>query len=186
MSAAKQAPENGSPPTPPHCWICSECTLATRSYGLLLHLMLLKHGSHTEGGNQEGGRPSRRMLTSRLLSLLLLGASSMLIARVFRYVVRCIIRSRYPAGTMFGTCGITTDAQVSNLTPGTCEVSSIMVGCEVSGIMIGCDVSSINHHMPHLLFSLQLGLIVVSYCCRNQCHCLCHHKRWFKTRGARY
>uniref|UniRef100_A0A0D3F510 Uncharacterized protein n=1 Tax=Oryza barthii TaxID=65489 RepID=A0A0D3F510_9ORYZ len=56
---------------------------------------------------------------------------------VCKYVVRCIIHSRYPIGTKFDTCGITADTQVSdpvpvlNLIPGTCEVSSIMAGCEV-------------------------------------------------------
>lgn len=49
---------------------CPECTLATRSCSLLLRLMLLRHGYQldlaftTEGSNQEGGRPLRRMLTS--------------------------------------------------------------------------------------------------------------------------
>uniref|UniRef100_I1P0A7 Uncharacterized protein n=1 Tax=Oryza glaberrima TaxID=4538 RepID=I1P0A7_ORYGL len=53
---------------------------------------------------------------------------------VCKYVVRCIIHSRYPIGTKFDTCGITADTQVLNLIPGTCEVSSIMAGCEVSHV----------------------------------------------------
>lgn len=48
----------------------------------------------------------------------------------------------------------------------------------------GCEVSSIKHHTSFLLFFLPLRLVLVSYYCRNQRHCL--HKHWFKTQEVRY
>jgi hypothetical protein len=36
---------------------------------------------------------------------------------VYKYIVQCIIHSRYPVGTMSGTCGITADTQISDLAP---------------------------------------------------------------------
>uniref|UniRef100_A0A0E0MMX3 Uncharacterized protein n=1 Tax=Oryza punctata TaxID=4537 RepID=A0A0E0MMX3_ORYPU len=67
---------------PIHRWICPECTLATRSRGLLLRLMLLRH-SKDHSSHDERKQPGRRKAIGKdadprgHLGLFLLGASSM-------------------------------------------------------------------------------------------------------------
>uniref|UniRef100_I1P9G7 Uncharacterized protein n=1 Tax=Oryza glaberrima TaxID=4538 RepID=I1P9G7_ORYGL len=135
MATAKQAPENESPPPPPHCWIYPECTLVTRSCCLLLRLKLLRHGHPLHLGSHGGrGQPGSREAVGKDVDQRgLLGLLDALLM-VMEGRDHEASRSRAFIGG---------DAMVSNLIPGTCEVSSIMASCEASGIMAGYEVSGI-------------------------------------------
>uniref|UniRef100_A0A0D3FG81 Uncharacterized protein n=1 Tax=Oryza barthii TaxID=65489 RepID=A0A0D3FG81_9ORYZ len=190
MATAKQALENESPPPPPHCWIYPECTLVTRSCCLLLRLKLLRHGHPLHLGSHGGrGQPGSREAVGKDVDQRgLLGLLDALLM-VMEGRDHEASRSRAFIGG---------DAMVSNLIPGTCEVSGIMASCEasgimagyeVSGIMAGCEVWLTTRYQVHalfplllsprldpcsllLLFSLPLGSILVPYYCRNRCHSL--------------
>lgn len=103
---------------------------------------------------------------------------------VYKYIVQCIIHSRYPVGTMSGTCGITADTQISDLAPlGTmvstrgimagCRVSGIITGCVVSSIMVGYEVSSTTRlFLSSSPFPSARSLFPTTVAARNQCHSL--------------